>query len=359
MRWPAVGDEVPVAAPCETPRFRRPAIAPQAAPLSIAAQSAEPGRHRHSAGPRCGILETVQAVRDHETVAGSNSSTLYFPQQEEAGDGQGAGMRGKWAYIGGGAALSSSPAVAATQIGTSRPSPDARDAARRPPAPPPPAPPPAAPRRPPAERRPRRRRGRRSPASTAELAEQEAENARLRTTLAVRDAVLESLQGHASPSATPPLDDLRPARRQRRRSSRRCRPRSIAGAAASPQLRGEAIAALKPTGEPSAARLEAGPRRGRATSTRSSPPSQRRAAPWALAAAGRRPEASPRSRSSSTSPAPRLTPAASRARRRRRGLARRHDARARSASSATPTASAAPPPTAASPTAAPAPSPTR
>ncbi|MFO1142625.1 MAG: OmpA family protein [Amaricoccus sp.] len=89
---------------------------------------------------------------------------------------------------------------------------------------------------------------------TAALAEQEAENARLRTTIEVRDAVLTSLRATIA-ERDAALDDMRDqlAAGDRRIATLQA---SVDAARSDPGSFEAAIAALKPEGVPSAARIE-------------------------------------------------------------------------------------------------------
>ncbi|MFO1209165.1 MAG: OmpA family protein [Amaricoccus sp.] len=153
-------------------------------------------------------------------------------------------MDRKWLYIGGGATLLAA-GVAATLIDRAE-------------APATVSPPPAA-----VSAEPAAAPAAESPGSTAEaaiarltaaLAEQEAENARLRTTIQVRDAVLTSLRATIA-ERDAALDDLRDrlAAGDRRIATLQA---SVDAARSDPGSFEAAIAALKPEGAPSAARVE-------------------------------------------------------------------------------------------------------
>ncbi len=152
-------------------------------------------------------------------------------------------MRRKWGYIGGGAALVVA-GVAATQLSDRgagvAPGPEAA-------APSVVAAPAVSPASAAAEAAIAR--------LTAALAEQEAENARLRTTLAVRDAVLDTLKATVA-ERDAALDGLR---RELDANNTRIATlqASVDAAQSEPATFAEAIAALKPVHEASAARLEA------------------------------------------------------------------------------------------------------
>jgi outer membrane protein OmpA-like peptidoglycan-associated protein len=167
-------------------------------------------------------------------------------------------MRRKWVYIGGGAAALVVAGVAATQLTTGT-----AEQATAPEAAPPPAiaaaVPPSAATAP--EKTPERTAETTASVEaaiarlTAALAVQEAENARLRSTLAVRDAVLATLKATVA-ERDAALDGLR---RDLAASNARVATlqASVDAAVSEPASFEAAIAALKPAGEPSAARLEA------------------------------------------------------------------------------------------------------
>jgi len=163
-------------------------------------------------------------------------------------------MRRKWGYIGGGAAALVVAGVAATQLTTGTAEQAALPEAAAPPpvvaasTPIPAASPVATPPQTAAVEAAIAR-------LTAALAEQEAENARLRSTLAVRDAVLATLKASVA-ERDAALDGLRHdlAESNARVATLQA---SVDAAKSEPASFEEAIAALKPAGEPSAARLEA------------------------------------------------------------------------------------------------------
>ena len=128
-------------------------------------------------------------------------------------------MQGKWVYIGGGrgsglrrncriAIRTSLPPIAARRVRR-------RSRPRRPPR----SPPPRRRLRPRRQRFPRRS-GRSRSASRPSSPRREAENAELRTTLAVRDAVLDSLEVRLAERDDRRRRSCRPARRQRGRARR-------------------------------------------------------------------------------------------------------------------------------------------
>ena len=209
-------------------------------------------------------------------------------------------MPGKWGYIGGGAALLFAGIVASRSDLLSRPAGEATstagdghgagtDAHAGAPAPAPVAAAPAP-------------DGGDLARLTAELAAREAENAELRTTLAVRDAVIESLEADLAERDDHARRPGGPPRRQRRRD-RRPPPRARGARAAQSLDAKRAVFEAGPA-EPSAARVEA---------VRAAAPdleaifdaAKAPAGLPALPSAALRPDPSP---SISTSPAPRLTP---------------------------------------------------